>query len=259
MTAEVRDARHERARPDLKWFPLWRPVANARARLLCLPCAGGGASIFHVWRRLLPDVEILAAQLPGREHRVREAPIRDLGTLVDSLSAALSALPESRPEPLPLAVLGHSVGAVVAFALCRALPVSMSPCRLFVAAGRAPHRPPRRILNDLPLTALLDELVRIGGTSPQALREAEIVELVEPVLRADLFLAETNILSATPALEIPINVFGGTDDRHVIASDLEAWNDLTVRGCSIEYVPGGHFFVRDQAPDVARRVRSLLP
>ena len=47
-----------------------------RARLLCLPPAGAGAQFFRGWSDALPDgVEVLALRLPGRESRLREAPI----------------------------------------------------------------------------------------------------------------------------------------------------------------------------------------
>lgn len=246
-------------RPDAKWFPFWHPVAGARARLLCLPCAGAGASMFQRWRRLLPDVEILAAQLPGREQRLREAPLRDLGPLVDGLADALATLPQPAATPLPLAVLGHSMGALVGFALCRALRGQSSPSRLFVAGARAPHRPPRRPLHALPLPELLDELVAMGGLSPQARAEPLLIELIEPALRADLHLAEAHVLPAAPPLSIPIHVFGGRDDGRVLVAELEAWRDATTVHCTIDILPGGHFFVVERAADVAQRVGALLP
>lgn len=245
-------------RPDANWFPFWHPVAEARARLLCLPCAGAGASMFQRWRRLLPDVEILAAQLPGREQRLREVPRRDLGALVAELAGALATLPRAA-APLPLAVLGHSMGALVGFALCQAMRGPGSPCRLFVAGSRAPHLAPRRQLHALPLQDLLDELVVLGGLSPQARVEPLLVELIEPVLRADLHLAETSVLSGAPPLSIPIHVFGGRDDAHVQATELEAWRDATTGSCTIDILPGGHFFVVDHAADVAQRLRARLP
>jgi surfactin synthase thioesterase subunit len=160
---------------------------------------------------------------------------------------------------LPTAVFGHSLGSLVGFALCRALADTSPPCRLIVAGGRAPHLPARRSLSNLPLATLLEELLKIGGTSPLALAEAELVALVEPALRADFKLAETNALPVTPRLRIPITVFGGTDDLQVRASELEAWRELTVEACTLDYLPGGHFFARDNPPELVRRIGLLLP
>src|SRR5262245_54050356 len=101
--------------------------------------------MYRDWSALLPQCEVLAVQLPGREHRVREAPCRDLQALVRELAALLASLP---PGP-PLVLFGHSLGALVAFLLARALcDAGAPPLHLFAAAARAPHRGPRRILHD---------------------------------------------------------------------------------------------------------------
>lgn len=243
-----------------RWFPFRRPPPAPRARLLCLPCAGGGASGFCEWSDLLPDVDVLAAQFPGRERRVREAPFRALPPLVEELRAALAALP---PGP-PLVVFGHSLGALVGFQLARTLagpPVPQSPIaprHLIAAAARAPHRPPRRLLHDLPLASLLDEVVRLGGTSPRVLAEPELVAVIEPALRADLLLAETNVLARSPPLPLPVTVLGGALDPHVADEDLEAWREVAP-DCMFARVSGGHFFVRDARAEVLERVRAVLP
>lgn len=238
------------------WFPLATPRAAATARLLCLPCAGGGASSFRDWQAQLPRCEVLAAQLPGREHRVRETPYRELQPLVDALHAALRALP---PGP-PLVLFGHSLGALIAFALARDLVAAGTPPRHLVAAGaRAPQRPPSRLLWDLPLPALLDEVVRMGGTSPRVLAEPELLALLEPPLRADLWLAEHHVLAAEPRLPVPITALGGSEDVHVAAAHVEAWRDVAGAGCDVAFVRGGHFFVRDARDEVLARLDAVLP
>jgi surfactin synthase thioesterase subunit len=230
-------------------------VPEARARLLCLPCAGGGASMYRDWQALLPQCEVLAVQLPGREHRVREAPCRDLQALLKDLEAALQALPAGPP----LVLFGHSLGALIAFLLARSLAArGEAPLHLFAAAARAPHRGPRRLLHDLPLPALLAEVARMGGTPPRVLAEPELVQLLEPALRADLWLAETNVADAAPRLPVPITALAGTEDAHVAAADVEAWREVAAGPCAVEYVRGGHFFLRDRPAEVAARLAAVV-
>lgn len=237
------------------WFPFASPRPAASARLLCLPCAGGGATMYRDWPQRLPSLEVLALQLPGREHRIREAPLRDRGALLTAVRAALAALP---PGP-PLVLFGHSLGAQLAFELARELcRDGAPPLHLFAAGARAPHLAPRRILHDLPLPQLLDELVRMGGTSPRVVAEPELVALIEPMLRADLRLAETSVLPAAPLLPVPITAFGGSEDVQVAAADVAAWRLVAGAGCTVEFVRGGHFFVREQAADVCARIEVAL-
>ena len=85
---------------DCPWIPRGRPVARHTVRLICLPYAGGGAvAVFRTWKnQLAPIAEPFPVELPSRAARLREA---------------------------PLAFLGHSLGALLAFevVLQRLLPV----------------------------------------------------------------------------------------------------------------------------------------
>ncbi|MBK3557195.1 hypothetical protein JHN55_11770 [Streptomyces sp. MBT56] len=48
----------------------YNPAADARARLLCLPHAGGSASFYLPLSRALgPDIDVLTVQYPGRQDR----------------------------------------------------------------------------------------------------------------------------------------------------------------------------------------------
>ncbi|MFO1077417.1 MAG: alpha/beta fold hydrolase [Planctomycetota bacterium] len=246
-------------RPIATWFPLWRPAPQARARLLCIPCAGRGASVYRGWRDLLPGVEILAAQLPGREHRIGESPLHDIEPILDGLVTAIGLLPQPKAGPLPLAVFGHSLGGIVGFALCRRLAGAGGPTHLFVAACRAAHMPPPRRLSHQDLPTILDRLVAMGGLSPQARTEPELMAIVEPMLRADLTLAESSRANPEPPLSIPITVLGGIDDGLVGQEELDGWSRLTTAGCDVRRVPGGHFFVLDDPPAVAGIISNRWP
>ncbi len=86
-------------------------------RLICLPYAGGGASVFAALRRHAPDwLDVLPVQLPGRENRIGEPAIAAMPDLVTALTGALAPVLDR-----PYALLGYSVGARIAFCLTRAL------------------------------------------------------------------------------------------------------------------------------------------
>src|SRR5947208_1900679 len=55
-------------------------------RLVCIPCAGGGASLFRAWEEELPPwIQVSAVQLPGRQNRLREPYFTRMPELVASL------------------------------------------------------------------------------------------------------------------------------------------------------------------------------
>src|SRR5689334_2163044 len=146
------------------WFHVPRPVARPRLRLVCLPYAGGSASIYHGWASELdPDVELVAVQLPGRGSRLREAPFTQMEPLLAALLEAMASLDDA-----PIAIFGHSMGALVGFALARRLRGErrVRPTRLFRSGRRAPQIPDPR---EPPLFSrsreeFLSELRRLRGT-----------------------------------------------------------------------------------------------
>lgn len=122
-------------RGDELWCRRFRSAGNPAARLVCLPHAGGAAPFYvPVAAALSPDVDVVAVQYPGRQDRRTEEPIDDLAALADRLYEVLRRQPE-----LPFALLGHSMGAVLAFEVARRLEADgRGPSRLFASGRRAP-------------------------------------------------------------------------------------------------------------------------
>lgn len=214
----------------------------ARLRLFCLPHAGAGASLFHPWSRILPrEIQVCPIQLPGRENRLREPPPTGLPALVRDLADAIGPHLD-----LPLAVFGHSMGAAIGFELARELRRRgvATPVRLLMSGFRAPHRrpavPPLAALPDARFLETVQQ--RYGRFADELLREPALLDLILPVLRADLAMIETYCCTEEAPLDCPISVFGGESDPTVTGDELAAWNRHTGAGFDHCTLPGGHFF-----------------
>src|SRR5688572_28408903 len=109
--------------PTTKWIMRPRPDPSAPLRLFCLPYAGGGAAAYRPWVRALAGVaEVVPLLLPGRESRFAEPAADRVDALVPGLVDGLAPeLAADAADPRPYAVFGHSMGALIAFELCRAL------------------------------------------------------------------------------------------------------------------------------------------
>ena len=247
------------ARPNA-WILGARPRQLPRRRLFCLPYAGGAASAYRSWAEMLPaDVEVCPVQLPGRGSRFREAPFRKVADLIPALAEGLLPLMD-----LPFALFGHSMGAVVAFELARELRRrgARAPVLLALSGHQAPQRPDSEPpFSHLPDAEFLEEVQRrYDGIPPEVLAEEELLQLLLPVLRADIQVLETYAYAKEPPLDCPISCFGGEGDRHVSLADLEAWRDETRGPLRVRTFPGGHFFVESARAEVLHALsRDLAP
>ena len=239
---------------------LWsRPPARPAARitLLCFPYAGGGAALFRPWADLLPPwIEPVALQLPGRGPRLADPPFTSLGQVIDAIVDALPLAPGR-----PFACFGHSLGTLVAYELARRLREAGRPlpCRLILSGRRAAHRPdPDPPIHGLPRAEFFAELARLGGTPPEVLADAELMDLLEPLLRADFAINENYRWHASSPLPLPMTIFGGTSDTETPLPELVAWRDLSSAPADTRLFPGGHFFIHDLAPDLCAAIARAL-
>ena len=239
------------------WIAYRKPRPQARLRLFCFPYAGGGALIFRTWADGLPaDVEVCPIQLPGRGTRLMEPLFTQLSPLIQALAQALLPLLDK-----PFAFFGHSLGALVSFALARQLrrQYGVQPVHLFVSAGRAPQLPHQGLpVHTLPEEDFLAELRRLNGTPSAMLEHEELMQIALPVLWADFAVYETYVYATELPLNCPISTFGGLRDRTVSQSDLEAWREQTSGSFSLQMFPGDHFFLNTTQPLLLRVLSQEL-
>ena len=242
---------------DNPWVVRRRVVPEPRLRLFCFPYAGGGATVYQDWPRLLPaDVEVCAVQLPGREARLGEPGYTRLFDLMPPLADALGRLLDT-----PFVTFGHSLGALVGFELARYLRRGGGPLpqQLMVSGRRAPHLANQGApLHELTDDILLDAVLELNGTSPEIRSHPELLELAIPLLRADFALGETYRYTPEPPLASPITAFSGLADPHVTTAEATEWAQHTSGGFELHLLPGDHFFLTTAQGLLLAEVTRLL-
>lgn len=228
------------------------PVGNAPAALVCIPHAGGGAIAFHGWQAVFGgDVEVLAVHVPGRERRMSDPPYRHIQPLAADLCDELGRLPHRS-----VVLFGHSVGALVAFTAARGMAQGTRPVAAIVLSGVGRPGPLDPSLPDAADDELLRRLRTLGGTPEAVLGDDEFRPLVLRTVRADLAVGAT-FDPLGSLVHCPTVVLVGDDDEGSEAEAVQGWADLAPN-LSIHVLPGGHFFVYEHVPEVARIVQRAL-
>lgn len=238
-------------------FPEMRDSADVS--LFCFAHAGGGASAFRRWaEELRPTIDVLPAQLRGREGRFREEPHIRMEDIVDEFAATIA-----QRLTRPFALFGHSFGALVAFEVAHEIErrTKKRPLHLFVSAARPPHvSATLPHICRLPDSEFVAEVCRrYGGIPQEILREPEFLAAILPSLRADLSINENYFSAKATSLSCAISALGGATDSSVTPELLMGWREHTTASFELKVLRDeGHFYLQSQRDAILADIKCKV-
>ncbi|MFF3322768.1 thioesterase II family protein [Streptomyces sp. NPDC002889] len=210
------------------------------------------------WQAQAPDgIRVLPVQLPGREERFTEPPHTDAATAVDEVYARLAG---KLRDGAPVAVFGHSMGAVLGYELARRLEADPRVRfeRLVVSGAPGPWTRRTEQAHTLADDDFMARVRTFAGYTHPALDDPEMRELLLPVLRADVHMHETYLPSSARPLSVPVTSVRGRVDQLVSAVEAAQWSRATTGKLTTPEVAGGHMYLTGSADRLLELIAAEL-
>ncbi|MBB1058591.1 thioesterase [Dietzia sp. B19] len=237
-----------------RWLRCLAPRDDASTTVVCFPHAGGSTSYFHPLARCLDEsVELYAVQYPGRQDRRLEPCLDSVPALAEGALPELLDLPDR-----PTVYFGHSLGASVGFEAARMIADRGRELTAFLPSGRPGPRAHKSLgLHTEDDAAMLAEMRRLSGTDSRLLDDPEFVQLILPTMRADYAAAEKYDYVPGEPLNCPIVALHGSSDDWISEFDAAEWGSETTAEFELRVFDGGHFYLADQWPEIAREIHRV--
>jgi medium-chain acyl-[acyl-carrier-protein] hydrolase len=233
--------------------------SSAEIVLFCFPYAGGAASIYSAWQQYFDSsVCICPVRLPGRERRIREPLIKDIGNLLEQAESNLTPAFERR-----YAFFGHSMGALIAHQLTLRLAMhgKRLPELLFLYARPAARKWIPDTWNSIVDSSDEEFLKLLNELDPNTMdimKDETSRAFFLPILRADFELCASWKNTSSQPIDLPILGLYGNHDRTSSEETMVEWKSATTKRFDLFEIDGGHFFINSNRETVIEIVRDEL-
>ncbi|MFH0997751.1 MAG: alpha/beta fold hydrolase [Pseudomonadota bacterium] len=216
--------------------------------LFCLPFAGGSSYSYRdLQRHTDAGLRVEALELPGRGRRFPEPLLTSLHDMADDVFGQIRDRLNGA-----YAIYGHSLGASIGYLLVKRIIRERCPLplHLFVSGREGPSvQGKEKDRHLLPRAEFVEILKRFEGTTKEVIENQELMELFEPVLRADFQALDTYTYEKSERFDVPITVMQGSDES-LMRADALRWQDETTKEISFLEFNGGHFFIFQHAAKI---------
>ncbi|WP_193065047.1 thioesterase II family protein [Oceanobacillus oncorhynchi] len=231
-------------------------MEKKRLNLLCLPYAGGSENIYVKWKKeVISDVNIIPIELSGRGKRMEDP-------LYNCLDEALEDIYKLSYEYItdsPFAIVGHSMGSMLAYELgIKLLKDAKKIPEFIIFSGKnPPHIKLGTNYHQLPNDDMLHQLQKLGGINPEFSKYPELLSLFLPIIRSDFKLVETYECIPSSPFNHDIYVMYGSEDTITSGPSLMEWDNYTNSSCFYKEIEGDHFFIDSNSKDVIDYINNV--
>ncbi|TDW48167.1 surfactin synthase thioesterase subunit [Flavobacterium sp. 270] len=207
-------------------------------KIIAFTFAGGNKHSFQIITKNIENFTVI--EYPGRGFRMGEDLITDIDSLIEDLFQKVKS---EISQPQDYIIYGHSMGALLGYLLCQKIEELgfQKPAKLVVSGRKPPVTKRENLFCHLPDNLFWDEVVKIGGIPDELINHQELIEFFTPILKADLTIVEVYKYQKKNKLNIPIDVFYGSEES--TEDEMQGWEEESNEKISITQMKGDHFFI----------------
>lgn len=226
-----------------------------RINLICFPYAGGNKNCYvkYVAHKNL-SLNLITIEYPGRGSRSGEKLLFDINSVVnDACNQSIKYIDNG-----PYAIYGHSMGALVGYLVAKEMIKRKAPpSHLFFSGRSGPSINLSENLHKLNRIQLIDKLKEFGGSHQAILESKAIMDICEPIIRADFSALASYEYIPSEIMDIPMTVICGDRDSIPYEGILN-WQNETSCKINIKKMKGKHFFIFDNAAEIMKIINENL-
>ena len=211
-------------------------------KLFVLAHAGGSAYNYYPLAQKLQHSEFHFLELPGHGQKMSEPLLTSFPEAAEYLYAEMQNALKSGEQ---YSLFGHSLGSLMAYELTHMARErgNAMPLQLAASGHPGPSVPGKRKgIHTLPREDFFNQLESLGGISDSFRAEPRLMDLFEPILRADFALVSSYQHREPRPLPVPIQFIYGSDED-LTEADINAWRVETAGAFRIHCLTGDHFYL----------------
>lgn len=232
-------------------------MQNKKMQLFVFPYAGGSIAAFKRLADLIDErVDVITVEYPGRGTRAKE-PLCE--TIWDLLDDAVHYCGERRDLELPYAVMGYSMGSVLAYETVVRKKISGELKHLFISAEASPKDRSlelRKVENPTE-ERILDRARRLGGLDERMLKNKRFSDIyIKPMLSDYRLFFDYRFGENGGKIKADTTFF--YCEKDTAYEDVLKWKELIEGRLDFHEMGESHFFINQHYEEMAGIINVTL-
>jgi len=225
-------------------------------QLFLLPYAGGDVNSFKNLTTFLDKrIQVITVEYPGRGRRAREKFVEDFEKLVEDVAEYINS---RRDENMPYAVLGYSMGSIIAYEIASAGRISGELKHVFFCAENSPmdKRDGHLGINATD-ESVIQRLAEFGGINKKLLQNKRFFDIyMRPSIEDFKLLKQHECIIGETKIQCSATIIYSEADTPY--NEVERWAEL-INGKTEFYEMGdNHFFINQNSEKIAKILNETL-